>query len=33
MSKPPTILEKIYAQRAQDVELAKQTPGTTVEDI
>lgn len=33
MSKPPTILEKIYAQRAQDVEVAKQTPGTTPEDI
>lgn len=33
MSKPPTILEKIYAQRAQDVELAKKTPGTTPEDI
>ncbi|KXN85648.1 Anthranilate synthase component 2 [Leucoagaricus sp. SymC.cos] len=32
-SKPPTILEKIYAQRAQDVELAKKTPGTTPEDI
>ncbi|KAF7760237.1 hypothetical protein Agabi119p4_10913 [Agaricus bisporus var. burnettii] len=33
MSKPPTILQKIYAQRAQDVEAAKQTPGTTPEDI
>ncbi|KAF9451551.1 IGPS-domain-containing protein, partial [Macrolepiota fuliginosa MF-IS2] len=33
MSKPPTILEKIYAQRAQDVELAKKTPGTTPGDI
>lgn len=33
MSKPPTILEKIYAQRAQDVEVAKNTPGTTPEDI
>src|ERR1700760_1719884 len=33
MSKPPTILEKIYAKRAHDVELAKQTPGTTPEDI
>ncbi|KAF5353946.1 hypothetical protein D9756_007175 [Leucocoprinus leucothites] len=33
MSKPPTILEKIYAQRAQDVEIAKQTPGTTPADL
>ena len=33
MSKPPTILQKIYAQRAQDVEVAKKTPGTTPEDI
>lgn len=33
MSKPPTILQKIYAQRAQDVEAAKQVPGTTPEDI
>ncbi|RDB26740.1 Multifunctional tryptophan biosynthesis protein [Hypsizygus marmoreus] len=29
----PTILEKIYAQRAKDVELAKSTPGTTPADI
>lgn len=27
-SKVPTILEKIYAQRREDVELAKSTPGT-----
>lgn len=32
-SKVPTILEKIYAQRIKDVELAKQTPGTTPEDL
>ena len=31
--KNPTILEKIYAQRAKDVELAKSTPGTTPVDI
>ncbi|KAJ3748816.1 indole-3-glycerol phosphate synthase [Lentinula detonsa] len=29
----PTILEKIYAQRQKDVEAAKATPGTTLEDI
>ncbi|KAF8154703.1 indole-3-glycerol phosphate synthase, partial [Crassisporium funariophilum] len=29
----PTILEKIYAQRAIDVDLAKSTPGTTPADI
>lgn len=33
MSKPASILDRIYAQRAQDVELAKQTPGTTPEDL
>lgn len=33
MSKPPTILEKIYAQRQKDVEAAKATPGTSPEDI
>ncbi|KAK0486299.1 indole-3-glycerol phosphate synthase [Armillaria novae-zelandiae] len=32
MSKP-SILEKIYAQRAKDVELASSTPGTLPEDI
>lgn len=32
-SKVPTILEKIYAQRTKDVELAKKTPGTTPEDL
>ncbi|KAI0633485.1 N-anthranilate isomerase [Trametes polyzona] len=32
-SKVPTILEKIYAQRIKDVELAKKTPGTTPEDL
>ncbi|KAI0829755.1 N-anthranilate isomerase [Trametes gibbosa] len=32
-SKVPTILEKIYAQRLKDVELAKKTPGTTPEDL
>lgn len=32
-SKVPTILEKIYAQRIKDVELAKRTPGTTPEDL
>ncbi|KAF8066788.1 indole-3-glycerol phosphate synthase-domain-containing protein [Lyophyllum atratum] len=32
-TKKPTILETIYAQRAKDVELAKSTAGTTVEDI
>lgn len=29
----PTILDKIYAQRIKDVELAKSTPGTTKEDL
>ncbi|CAE6417972.1 hypothetical protein ACGC1H_005124 [Rhizoctonia solani] len=29
----PTILDKIYAQRLKDVELAKSTPGTTKEDL
>ncbi|KAF8320459.1 hypothetical protein DL93DRAFT_2074126 [Clavulina sp. PMI_390] len=32
-SKPPTILEKIYAQRIKDVEVAKATPGTTEADL
>ncbi|KAH9859009.1 N-anthranilate isomerase [Lenzites betulinus] len=32
-SKVPTILEKIYAQRLKDVEIAKKTPGTTPEDL
>jgi hypothetical protein len=32
-TKAPTILERIYAQRAKDVELAKSTPGTTPEDM
>ncbi|KAI0743667.1 N-anthranilate isomerase [Daedaleopsis nitida] len=32
-AKIPTILEKIYAQRIKDVELAKQTPGTTPDDL
>ncbi|RDX55254.1 N-anthranilate isomerase [Lentinus brumalis] len=32
-TKIPTILEKIYIQRIKDVELAKQTPGTTPEDL
>ena len=32
-SKLPTILEKIYAQRMKDVELAKSTPGTTPADF
>ncbi|KAK0459154.1 indole-3-glycerol phosphate synthase [Desarmillaria tabescens] len=32
MSKP-SILEKIYAQRAKDVELASSTPGASPEDI
>lgn len=32
-SKVPTILEKIYAQRIKDVEIAKQTPGTTPGDM
>ncbi|KAF9070600.1 indole-3-glycerol phosphate synthase [Rhodocollybia butyracea] len=29
----PTILEKIYAQRKQDVSLAKITPGTSPDDL
>lgn len=29
----PTILEKIYAQRLKDVEVAKNTPGTTPADL
>ncbi|KDN47878.1 hypothetical protein RSAG8_03298, partial [Rhizoctonia solani AG-8 WAC10335] len=29
----PTILDKIYAQRLKDVELAKSTPGSTKEDL
>ena len=32
-AKPPTILEKIYAQRQKDVEAAKATPGTRPEEI
>jgi anthranilate synthase/indole-3-glycerol phosphate synthase/phosphoribosylanthranilate isomerase len=32
-TKARTILEKISAQRARDVELAKSTPGTTPEDM
>ncbi|ESK94051.1 anthranilate synthase [Moniliophthora roreri MCA 2997] len=32
-SKTPTILEKIYAQRQKDVEIAKSTPGTSPEDL
>ncbi|KAF8331404.1 indole-3-glycerol phosphate synthase-domain-containing protein [Cantharellus anzutake] len=32
-SNSPTILEKIYAQRMKDVELAKTVPGTTPEDL
>lgn len=32
-AKGPSILEKIYAQRLKDVELAKVTPGTTPTDI
>lgn len=32
-SKPPTILEKIYAQRQKDVEIAKATPGTRPEEL
>ncbi|KAL5536564.1 TRP3_1 [Sanghuangporus sanghuang] len=31
--KPPTILEKIYAQRQKDVEQAKTTPGTSPDDL
>ncbi|KAG7097505.1 hypothetical protein E1B28_004847 [Marasmius oreades] len=32
-SKPPTILEKIYAQRQKDVEQSKVTPGTNFDDL
>ncbi|KZT04750.1 uncharacterized protein LAESUDRAFT_727624 [Laetiporus sulphureus 93-53] len=32
-SKVPTILEKIYAQRMRDVDLAKRTPGSTPSDL
>ena len=32
-TKPPTILEKIYAQRVKDVEQAKATPGTRPEEL
>jgi anthranilate synthase / indole-3-glycerol phosphate synthase / phosphoribosylanthranilate isomerase len=32
-AKIPSILEKIYAQRLKDVELAKVTPGTTPADL
>ncbi|KAH9940365.1 N-anthranilate isomerase [Epithele typhae] len=32
-SKVPTILDKIYAQRIKDVEIAKQTPGSTPDDL
>ncbi|KAI0745615.1 N-anthranilate isomerase [Earliella scabrosa] len=32
-TKIPTILEKIYTQRIKDVETAKQSPGTTPEDL
>lgn len=32
-SKPPSILEKIYAQRKKDVELAKATPGTSPDEL
>ncbi|KAH9838084.1 indole-3-glycerol phosphate synthase [Rhodofomes roseus] len=31
--KPPTILEKIYAQRRKDVDVAKATPGTRPEEL
>ncbi|EMD33062.1 hypothetical protein CERSUDRAFT_160596 [Gelatoporia subvermispora B] len=31
--KAPTILEKIYARRMQDVDAAKATPGTTPDDL
>ena len=33
ISKVPTILEKIYAQRLKDVQAAKATPGTTAADL
>ncbi|EIN06657.1 phosphoribosyl anthranilate isomerase [Punctularia strigosozonata HHB-11173 SS5] len=32
-SKVPSILDKIYAQRLRDVEIAKATPGTTPADL
>ncbi|KAI0652660.1 indole-3-glycerol phosphate synthase [Trametes meyenii] len=32
-TKPPTILQKIYAQRQKDVEAAKATPGTRPEEL
>ncbi len=32
-TKPPTILEKIYAQRQKDVEAAKATPGTRPDEL
>ncbi|EJD00147.1 indole-3-glycerol phosphate synthase [Fomitiporia mediterranea MF3/22] len=32
-SKPPTILEKIYAQRQKDVEQSKATPGTRPDEL
>ncbi|KAI8983406.1 indole-3-glycerol phosphate synthase [Trametes punicea] len=32
-TKPPTILQKIYAQRRQDVEAAKATPGTRPDEL
>ena len=32
-AKEPTILDKIYAQRVKDVEVAKNTPGTTWDDL
>ncbi|KAK7028269.1 indole-3-glycerol phosphate synthase [Favolaschia claudopus] len=32
-SKPPTILEKIYAQRQLDVDVAKATPGTRPDEL
>ena len=32
-AKPPTILEKIYAQRQKDVEQSKETPGTAEDEL
>ncbi|KAI0787878.1 indole-3-glycerol phosphate synthase [Fomes fomentarius] len=32
-AKPPTILDKIYAQRQRDVDAAKATPGTRPEEL
>jgi anthranilate synthase/indole-3-glycerol phosphate synthase/phosphoribosylanthranilate isomerase len=32
-AKAPSILEKIYAQRLEDVSLAQSTPGTTLQDL